>query len=73
MKRSCISVLQNSSETGRKSRSCLGGAGTSGREEDIRKGLEGRIVYIHVNGKLTPAEAVPGMGGEGIKENGGGG
>jgi hypothetical protein len=28
---------------------------------------------MYVNGKMRPAETIPGMGGEGIKENDGGG
>jgi hypothetical protein len=28
---------------------------------------------MYVNGKMRPVETVPGMGGGGIKENGGGG
>jgi hypothetical protein len=28
---------------------------------------------MHVNGKMRPVETIPGMGGEGIKENDGGG
>jgi hypothetical protein len=47
------------------------------REEDVGKGCRRmtvvQIMGTHVvNGKMRPAETVPGMGGEGIKENGGG-
>jgi hypothetical protein len=29
-------------------------------------------VHLGVNGKVRPVEAIPGMGGRGIKKNGGG-
>jgi hypothetical protein len=45
--------------------------------EDIRKGCRrvNMVEYyalVYENGKMRPAETVPGMGGEGIKENDGG-
>jgi hypothetical protein len=48
------------------------GVDTTGREEDIRKGAEGRMwqkyyVLMYENGKMRPAEAIPGMGGGGDK------
>jgi hypothetical protein len=45
------------------------GVGTSGRGEDIRKGIGELLwrkcyVYMYVNGKMRPVETIPGMGGE---------
>jgi hypothetical protein len=31
-----------------------------------------KIMYIYVNGKIRPVETIPGMGGGGLQENGGG-
>jgi hypothetical protein len=50
------------------------GVGISGRGQDIRKVCRrvnmAEILCIHVcNGKMRPAETIPGMGGRGKKEN----
>jgi hypothetical protein len=62
---------------GRQDRSCLG-IGTSGRGEDIKKGCSRmNMVKYHVlmyeNGKMRSVETILGTGGEGIKEDDGGG
>jgi hypothetical protein len=45
------------------------GVGTSGKVADMGKGY--RRVNMHVNGKMTPVETIPGLGRGKIKENDG--
>jgi hypothetical protein len=57
-------------ENGRQNRSCLGGAGTSGRREKVGKGYGSmnivQILCKHVcKWKNDTFETIPGMGGEG--------
>jgi hypothetical protein len=68
--------LQNR-RTGGQNRSCLGSWyqwERGGRGEKVKEGEYGtNCVHLYINGKLSPVETLPGMVGELIKENGGGG
>jgi hypothetical protein len=48
--------------------------GTSWKEEVMGdRGRCKKCVHMHANAKMIPAETIPGIGEEGIKENNGGG
>jgi hypothetical protein len=68
-------LLQNQRTRGQK-RSCLGKlvpVGGGGYTEGCRRVHMGKYsVHMYENGKMTPVETIPGIGGGEIRENDGG-
>jgi hypothetical protein len=58
-------LLQNQ-RTGGQNRFCLGGVGTSGREEEMGNEYSANKC-MHMYVKMTPVETIPGMEEGGIK------